>query len=249
MGYGGYHPYPRRFGGGKPTIHVFHESLNAQRGSALDAANPATTVWLEDMALMRAIVFDGWHTNQRLAHQWDPRRMTDMLPRWERLMKLRPVPGATEKDRRQDVLERRFERFSGIANHAKLIKHLADALGELFVGVEYISLGNAVIHVPDASYPWGTVAWNPVTGEGVPWTNSVAHILVHLRKPDGYTEGQFYEAAGKVGPIIDAVAPAWVTYDWYRAPLSPPISVTGGPSEGGFYLDDDHNLDNNVFDV
>jgi hypothetical protein len=242
MGFGGYHPYPRRFGGGKPALQTFHESLNIQRGSALDASNPDTTAWLENLALMRAIVFDGWHTNQRLAHQWDPRRMTDMLTRWEKILKLRPAPTSTTKARRDAVLER-FERFAGIANHAKLLKHLDDAVGEVFVGVEYISLSNAVVTVPDGTYPWGTA------NASYPWSSTVAHILVLLQKPAGYTEGQFYEAASKVGPIIDAISPAWVTFDWYRAPDSTPITVVGGPSQAGFYLDDEHNLDNNVFDV
>lgn len=242
MGFGGYHPCPRRFGGGRPALQIFHASLNAQRGSALAGDDASSIVWLEDLALMRAIVFDGWHTNQRLAHQWDPRRTSDMLARWERLMKLRPTPGASDGDRRAAILER-FERFAGIANHAKLLKNLEDVLGEVLVGVEYISLANAVLHVPDNTYPWGTVA------PGATWTNSVAHVLVRIQKPDGYTEGEFYEAAAKVGPIVDAIAPAWLTYDWYRAPLSTPVAVVGGPSAGGFYLDDDHNLDNNVFDT
>lgn len=244
MSYGGYHPYPRRFGGGKPALQTFHESLNSQRGTALDAGNSTTTAWLEDMALMRAIVFDGWHTNQRLAHQWDPRRMTDMLERWERILKLRPAPGRTDKERRDAVLER-FERFAGVANHAKLIKHLETVLGDAFVGVEYITVANAVVVVPDGSYPWGT----PTTDSTRPWSSTVARILVQITKPTGWTESQFYEAAAKVGPIVDAIAPAWVTYDWYRAPEGyPPIVVSGGPQAAGFYLDAEHNLDNNVFD-
>jgi uncharacterized protein YmfQ (DUF2313 family) len=242
MAFGGYHPYPRRFGGGKPTLQTFHESLNAQRGTALDAANSSTTVWLEDLALMRAVVFDGWQTNQRLAHQWDPRRMTDMLERWEQLLKLRPPANTSDKDRRDVILDR-FERFAGVANHAKLIKYLEAAVGEVFVGVEYISAANAKVTVPDGTYPWGSVV------AGAPWSSTVAHILVLLQTPAGYTEAQFYEAAARVGPIVDAVAPAWAAFDWYRAPLSTPIIVIGGPSRAGFYLDDEHNLDNNVLDV
>jgi uncharacterized protein YmfQ (DUF2313 family) len=241
VGFGAYHPYPRRFGGGTPTLKTVHRSLNQQRGSALDAGNAATTVWLEGLALARAIVFDGWHTNQRLAHQWDPRRVTDMLSRWESALKLRPLPGATPLQRRTALLQR-FERFAGIANHAKLLKNLSEALGEFFGAVEYISIANAVIHVPDATYPWGTPAL------GANWTNTVAHILVLVQKPDGYTEAELYAAAAKVGPIVDDVAPAWITYAWYREPLSGGVFVSGGPSAGGFYLDDEHNLDNNVFD-
>jgi uncharacterized protein YmfQ (DUF2313 family) len=241
MPYGGYHPYPRRFGGGKPHLEVMHESLNAQRGSAFDPVS-TSLVWLETMAMARAIVFDGWGTNQRLANQWDPRSTTDMLTRWETIFRILPAPDTTEAERRAE-LTRRWQRFGHMANHVKMLTELSARLGTFFVAIEYISLANAVVHVPDGTYPWG------VFTAGIGWMSSVAHILVLLQKPAGATEGQFYEQAAKVPQILDAIAPAWTTFDWYRSPVSTPIAVTGGPSMGGFYLDDDHNLDNNTFDV
>lgn len=244
MGYGGYHPYPRRFGGGKTDLETVHESLNAQRGTAFDASNSTTLVWLENMALARAIVYDGWHTNARLAAQWDPRRATDMLARWERVFGILPDPASTEQDRREE-LTRRWQRFGSNASHAKLSEELTARLGDFFVAIEYLDISLAVVHVPDGTYPWGTVA------AGAPWTSTVARILVKLQKPAGATEGQFYEKASLVFPILDALVPAWVTFDWYRAPASPyaAISIAGGPSAAGFYLDADHNLDNSIFDV
>lgn len=242
MGYGGYHPYPRRFGGGKPALQTIHESLNAQRGTAYDAMNPATTVWLINHAIARALTFDGWGTNQRLANQWDPDRMTDMLPRWEQIMRI-PVPtGATDSERRAQV-KLRWSRFGQSARHARLQTELANALGPAFVAVEYISPANASIHVPDASYPWGTVA------DGAPWSSTVARILVRLTKPSGWSEGDFFAAAAKVGAVLDPVLPSGATYDWYRAPATgAPIVVGGGPSAAGFYLDEP-NLDLLVFDT
>lgn len=243
MSYGGFHPYPRRYGGGRPLLEVQVESLARQRGTALDATNPDSIAWLECMAIARALVFDGWYTNQRLAYQWDPRKMTDMLPRWERILKLRPGPDATDSERRAEVLKH-FERFVGLTNHAKLLTELEAALGPVFVGIEYISTSNAIVTVPDGSYPWGSVV------PGYPWSSSIAHILVRLQKPDGYTEGDFYDAAAKVVPIFDAIMPADKTVDWYRAPTGgAPINVVGGPSAAGFYLDQEANLDNHVFDV
>lgn len=242
MPFGGYHPYPRRFAGGKPQLQVIHESLNAQRGTAYDATNSETVVWVENMAIARAITFDGWGANARLANQRDPARMTDMLPRWERIFKIVPSPSASDAERRLAV-QRRFERFGKTSNHARLTTVLSDELGDFFVAVEYISLANAVVNVASGSYPWGTP--NPL----VPWSSTTAHILVLLQKPAGASEGQFYEAAGKVALLLDPALPAWATFDWYRAPESTPIDISGGPSMAGFYLDDEHNLDNNVFDV
>lgn len=244
MGYGGYHPYPRRFGGGRPRLRIIHESLAAGRGDALDASTRGTVAWVETMAHARAICFDGYGTNDRLALQWDPDRMTDMLPRWERILRIIVPPNATAADRRA-VVRRRFRRFlEASAFHSRLHKRLTEELGDVFVAIEYISVDNAVIYAPDATYPWGTINLDH------PWYSTVAHILVLLRKPEGYSEGDFYEVAAKVTKATDGLLPSWATIDWYRAPAAgTPVSVTGGPSQAGFYLDDDHNLDNSVFDV
>lgn len=247
MSHGGYHPYPRRFGGGKhegkPLLKVVHESLNAQRGAAFNTDTASSIAAVETMAWARAIVFDGWELNARLGHQWDARRTTDMLPRWERIFSIRPNPSASEGGRRNELVLR-WGRFGGTSNHARLTTALEEALGSFLYAVEYISLANAVVHVPDGTYPWGTVV------AGVPWYSTVAHIIVRLQKPAGATEAQFYEAAGKVATTLDPIISAFVTFDWYRAPdAGTPVNVSGGPSAGGFYLDDEHNLDNNVFDV
>lgn len=244
MSFGGYRPYPRRFGGGKPRLEIIHESLNAQRGSAFDASNPDTIVWLENMAIARALCFDGWGTNERLSYQWDPDRMTDMLPRWEKIFRIVPPPTANGNERRA-VIRARFRRFLDVtALHSRLYTKLSEVLGPAFYAIEYISVANAVVHVPDATYPWGTVA------AGFPWYSTVAHMLVRLQKPTGWTEGDFYEAAGKVAPTLDPIVPAWLTFDWYRASeCGAPIAVVGGPSAAGFYLDCPHNLGNQVFHV
>lgn len=244
MPHGGYHPYPRRFGGAASgTLEVLHKDLNDRRGTAYDPKD-GSVVNVENHALARAIVFDGWHTNDRLSLQWDPRCTTDMLARWERIFGITTNPRLSDAARRAE-LTRRWRAFGeGVTNHARMYQVLTEALGPFFGAIEYISLDNAVVHVPAAtpSYPWGTVSL------GVGWYSTVAHILVLLVKPAGATEADFYEAAGKVGKLLDPIVPAWVRFDWYRAPLSTPISVPGGPSQGGFYLDDEHNLDNNVFD-
>ena len=244
MGYGGHHPYPRRFGGGKPRLRVVHDSLNAARGSALDATNPDTVVWVENMAFARAIVLDGYGVNERLSLQWDPDRTTDMLARWEKIFRTTPSPSATAHERRQ-AIGRRLRRFVEAASlHSRLLRRLRDEVGEVFSAVEYISVDNAVIHVDGGGYPFGDIV------DGAPWSSTVAHILVLLEKPEGYSEQDFYNAAGKVGPAIDGLIPAWATFDWYRRPASgAAVAVSGGPSQGGFYLDNDHNLDNNCFDV
>lgn len=239
--FGGMTPFPRRFGGGKPRVQIILESLNADRGTAFDASNSNTTVYVNDMAIARAISA-AWGTNQRLANMWLPTRMsTDVLERWETIFNLHPAPTDSEDTRRGRV-ENLLARFGQGAIHSRLQAELSEALGSAFVAVEYISYANAVITVPDGTYPWGSVA------AGAPWSSTTAHILVRMQKPSGWTEKQFYDAAGQVPLILDPIMPVWTIADWYRpGPVS--VSVSGGPSAGGIYLDDDHNLDNEVFDV
>jgi hypothetical protein len=164
---------------------------------------------------------------------------SDMLARWERILNLAPAPTDTEATRRARVA--RVFAFVGFAtNSGYLASILSSALGSAFVAVEHIDYSIAVIDVPDGSYPWGTVS------SDAPWSSTVAHLMIRLQKPTGWTEGQFYAAAAMVFTLLDPVVPAWVTIDYYRGgPTAAP--VVGGPSAGGFILDDSPNLDNEVF--
>lgn len=241
MGYGGFHPYPRRFGGGRPRLRIVHDALNAADGTAIDSSNPDTVAWIENMAAARVITFDGYGINERLSLQWDPDRMTAFLPRWEKILGIGASPTATEKDRRAQVKKRLRRFIEATAFHSRLLSRLQQELGDVFVAIEYLDIANANIHAP-TGYPFG----NPI--DGFPWYSTVAHILVLVQKPTGYTEAEFYAAVGKVVPATDGLIPAWSTIDWYRAPTGyPAVSVSGGPSRSGFYLDAEANLDNNVF--
>lgn len=240
MPYGGYHPFPKRYGGAASSdLETVHKSLNQQKGTAFDAQNSRTFVWLENMAYARGIVFDGWEVNRRMSCQWDPRKTTDMLSRWEKIFTI-PITQDPPYVRRQR-LTLRWQAFGKLGNATRLHDELLAACGAFFVGVEYISPAVANVHVPDNTYPWGTVV------AGITWYSTVAHILVRMQKPAGATEGDFYAAAAKVAPTLDAIVPIWVTFDWYRA-SGTPIAVAGGPSGGGFFLDTPSNLDNQVFD-
>ena len=240
MGYGGYYPYPRTFGGGRPRLQIIHDALNAARGTAYDAMNRGTVVWVENMAYARALCFDGYGTNDKLANQRDPMRMTDYLPRWETIFQITPSPDASDYDRRLEVAKRflRFVEVGGL--HSRLVAKLREVASDVFTAVEYIDPSIATIYVPDGSYPYGTVQ------PGHPWYSTVCHILVLLTKPANYTEGDFYEAASRIFPAVDGFLPAWVSLDWYRRPIGAAVSVTNGPSQAGFYCDNAHNLDNNV---
>lgn len=239
MGYGGYHPYPRRFGGnkfgGKPLPEVIHESLNRQRTPGYNVEQ-GSIVWCENFAYARAIACDGWETNERLRLQTDPQRTTDMLPIWETVFRIAVPSGASDRERRAE-LTRRWQRFGEVANHSYIVTQLQNGLGPYFHSLNYISIPIAQMTVPTAGYPWGSV----LPGA---WSSTTAHFLVRMVKPSNATEGEFYEMASRVPQILGPILSAFVTFDWYR---SGTLDLTIGTVTGlGFRLDDDHNLNNEL---
>jgi hypothetical protein len=229
--FGGLAPFPRRFGGGKPRLQFILESLNAQRGTGYDV-HPSSNIYAENMALARAID-GGWAVNGRLANVLDGYR-TALIERWEKILGIPIVASDPDYVRRARIAERQA-RFGRQAIASTIISALQTAMGGAYVAVEFISIDNAVVHVPDATYPWGDVA------DGSPWYSTTAHVLIRTQKPAGWSEADFLSAVGNVHEILDPLVPAWVTYDWYRQDGTP-INVSGGPSAAGFYLADANNL-------
>src|SRR5690348_510827 len=99
---GGFNPSPEKFGASKGHIEeALLEALLETDGTAL-SKEVSSYVYAERFAEARTIAYL-WHLNQRMANQWDPRRMTDFLPRWERIYGIRPLSSDTDVDRRAKV--------------------------------------------------------------------------------------------------------------------------------------------------
>lgn len=240
--FGGLCHYPNRFGGKGPSgvrLEGFVNSLNQARGDAYDTT-ATSNVYAENFAAAR-VINDIWSTQARFANQWDAARMTTNLPRWEKILGLSPFPSDSDATRRTRIATL-FARTGQSPFTAYLATQLAALIGPVFVAVEYISYANARITSPDNTYPWGAVA------PGAPWSSTTAHILVRTKLPASYREAEFQAAVGLIAPFMEASLPAWSTYDWYR-PGNTSVNIPGGPSAGGFYLDDGLNLNFEVFDV
>jgi uncharacterized protein YmfQ (DUF2313 family) len=102
--YGEYTPGAERYGGDTPRIRTILDALNAARGTAYDVTE-GSPVWVENMAIARAMA-DVFDTNAMLANQFDPKRMTVLLPRWESICGIAVTPGTTDADRRAAVAVR-----------------------------------------------------------------------------------------------------------------------------------------------
>lgn len=227
-------------GGGTPRVRLIFQALAAARGTALNASDPSTAASVETLAVARQISA-AWDTNDRLALQWDARRMSPaMLTRWEKIYAITPDP-ADDLVTRRARLAKAQARVGRAAILTALSADLQEALGAVFIALEFISPDNAVITVPDVSYPFGLVV------PGSPWSSTASSILVRVEQPAGYSAGDFYEAVGRIANVLEPAIPSWVTWHWYRAPeFGAPINVVGGPSAAGFYLDE-RNLNNSVF--
>lgn len=237
---GGLSPVPFRLGGGPSRAAQVFASLNAQMGEAYAFEDRNSIAYARNLAMAR-MVASGWSTAGRVATLRDPVRTVD-VSRWERMLKLKVGDTDSLAKRRQRLVDLRAREGKPITQDV-LADALQDALADIFVAVEFISVSLAVVHVPDGTYPWGTVA------DGAPWYSTVAHALVLVQKPSSMTEAQFYDRAGLVHAVLDPLLTSWSTFDWYRAPeTGVAVSVAGGPSAAGFYLDE-RNLDNSVFDV
>lgn len=233
--------YPRRMGGGRSMHAVIRDGLLATYRAKGYTAERGTVHFVRCEALARELAA-AWRTNERLSYIRDPWRMDEtMLARWERMLVLPRSSKDTLFSRRARLAA--IPALEGQAVLYTLVSERArEAIGDRFIAVEHIPLASAVVHVPDGTYPFGTV--DPSS----PWSSNVAHCLVLAQKLPGDTEGSFFEAMGRLVAALDPILPAWMTFDWYREPDTGGTAVPDGPSEAGFYHDEP-NLDLSVFDV
>lgn len=174
-----------RYGAGEgnsdaPLLQRVFESIAAQRGDAYDQTT-LSKVGAENMAYARAVTFDGWGTNQRLANGFDPQRMTlasGMLPRWERIFGINPLPTDSEVVRRARIIAAWAK--IGQTNAVQAVTDaLSAALGPVFVGVNHqtyatgLSIVNGVQIVQSA----GTTP-PVVTLSGTPTDNFIIQMAI-----------------------------------------------------------------------
>lgn len=227
MPFGARNPFPLRLGGGKSTQQSIYESLNAGLGTAFDTTDEST-VTAETSADARAIAAV-WSANRRLANQWDPRRMTDMLARWEDIFSIRPGRNDSA-NRRREVVTTRFLALGG-DSFGTLDEICELLLGDVFIQLERTSLADA-----NTDWPGGTPSQLDM------WASSVAHLLIRVVRPqdlDGITKTEMFERLRQAMDFLRNYIASWCTIDWgWNADNDTP----------GFYLDEDGNLDGQTFD-
>lgn len=242
MSYDEFDVFPLYFGGHDELLPALVTSISEGRGTGLTKER-GTNVFVENVAVA-AELYCCWETNKRLGNISNPLTCPEeFVPRWETICAIPRNPDLSMPARRLALSYKRL-RHGRDPDIGYLTEVAQRTVGDAFVQFETIDQDIALIHVPDVSYPWGTVV------PSMPWSSTSKHLLALVVKPANYTEAQFYDLMGALVAAIDPLLDSWSTFDWYRAPdTGVAVNVSGGPSQAGFYLDDEHNLNNNVFDV
>jgi hypothetical protein len=231
--FGGLAPFPRRFGGAPRRISTILKSLQKQLAPKYDVFDTNGIVYVRLNALARVIA-GGWSQNARLANQWDPARMTDFLERWEAIFGLSPATTDSMTVRRARVGARIA--LAGFGTLAAVYTLCQMMLEDVFVSVVHTDVSQALVWTP-AGWPMGNHASMPAN-PGPDWFSTISNLAILTQQPSTMDDAEYYAKRASVLPELDDILPAWVTFDVVR----------DGAHGIGFYLDDDHNLDNERFD-
>lgn len=222
---GAYNFFPEKFGAekGVHNVEILLEALLEADGTAL-AKDVDSYVWAERMAEARVLSYL-WKLNRRLANQWDPRRMTDFLPRWERILGIVPNKDDTEVERRAKV-GAKLASYGAEPINQVVVDTLIQVLGDVFGSIVHSTSATANGFVPGGvNVPGGA---NLPDGD---WYSTIAYLAIETFQGD-LTNATFREKFGDVYEFLDDLVPAWVTF----APFK------DGPNGAGFYLDQPQNL-------
>lgn len=228
---GAYNPLPLQPGAEfEKIIELLQQGYESALGTALTTER-GTLAWVENHATARVLA-DLSKAAIRLANQWDPDRMTDFLPRWEKILGIVPMPDATTQERREEIALR-LSLTGEPPTYQVVYDFLSDLLGELFITLVQTSSSQASGYVEGGvSIPGG------VTLSDGSWCSSIAYLAIEVQKPDEMTDAEFYPLVGKIHKYLHTLLPAWCDFDWFR----------DGVNGAGFYLDEELNLDNQRFD-
>lgn len=239
--FGGYSPFPRRFGGGRPTLQSIVESILSQLGTAYDTTDKTAINGLPPLVFIRAqaigrCIWGAWEQNQRLGNQWDANRMTDFLPRWEKIYGLYPrsTDSVWTRMLRVGVAMARTGHAAGGDIYAVCLAYLGPSV--LVKVVTNSSSGSIVVWTP-AGWPMGS---HPARPSDPDWYSTLAAISIQVQQPATMADDEFYATVASVIPPLDSILPAWVSMSWFRQDIH---------GSAGFYLDEGKNLDNEAFDT
>ena len=240
-GLGGFNPAPFKFGEAASTdLDAIQNAFADTQGTSL-ARERGSVAWVENHATAR-VLYALYGLAYRLANVNDPARMTNTLPRWEKILNIAPLDSDTIVERRNRVTAKLS--LLGKGTTLQVVEdYLTLVLGSMFVGLKFSDPTEATTYVPGGgAVPGGGPAF--LDGDLAdprisPYASSLGYVAILLQRPENMTVELFYERAGRIYEDMNNLLGAWMDFDW----------VQDGPNGAGFYLDQDYNLDNQRFDV
>lgn len=226
-----FNPSPMRFGASNVSlIESILDSLKTAMGTAFDVQFGSIT-WIYLQAIAR-VFNDVYEQNKRFSYQWDPLRVTDFLARWEKIYGIVPTSSDTLVDRREKLAYKMG--LVGQSPTAQVVQDLlVTLLNDVFVSIENIASADANCAIPGGA----TIPGGNTIPDG-DWFSTTSYIPIKVIQPDYMDDLTFYETVAQIFAYLSDLMPAWVTFDWFRD-----SEVYGT----GFYLDAEHNLDNQAF--
>lgn len=137
---GGYTPGGARYGGATPALRTVLEAFNAARGTAYDVST-SSPVWVENMALARAIA-DVFATNEMLGNQFDPRKVSVLLERWEKIYGITPLPTAAKSERRA-ALAAHVARTGVMPSYQEVVDRITTAITPVTFSISHHAPGDS----------------------------------------------------------------------------------------------------------
>lgn len=228
---GGYNPSPMQFGAEmNKIIELIQQGVEQAQGTAL-ATEYGTIAWVENHATARVLA-DLAKSAIRLGNQWDPEKMTDFIPRWEKILGIIPSSDSTDNERRAEI-GLKLSLTGEPPTYQVVYDFLSDLLGEVFVNLILTTSVEA-----SGMVPGGITIPGGVTLSDGDWISSIAYLAIEVEKPMDMTYKEFYPLVGKIYQYLNVLLPAWCDFDWFL----------DGVNGAGFYLDEERNLDNMRFD-
>jgi hypothetical protein len=228
---GNFNPSPKTFGASTGSIEeAILDGLIEGNGTGI-ASDVDSFAWAKANAKARAIAYLT-HLNRRAANQKDPLRMTDFLPRWERILGLRPAHG-TDATTRRAAVKAKMELYGQPGTQQVVSDLLTIIMGDIFVGLVHTTSASAMGYVPG-----GVIVPGGVTLASGGWYSTIAHLAIETVQPANIDDAAYYEAIAGIAAFLDPLLPVWVTFD----------AFLDGVNGAGFYLDEEKNLDNQRFD-
>ena len=243
-------PLPLQLGGGgTDLVKLYYDVIKSNQSDILCADDGFADI--EHQAAARVMA-----TLHRLvelsAKQRIPKHMTNttrtvsfpeggsaklsILQRWERILGIRPLSNATERQRREEIA-------AYIHAHAGARKDQIESAMRGIFGTWFVGLGENDITDVDYSgkVPTGTIKayWADnayvfsadYPGEfnaTYPWYSGLAHIVVAYAPPASVSLEEIRELDEKALRILDTILPAWMSVTISK--------LIGGQTAPGFYI-------------